>query len=311
MEDLIAIWNYSFFSLGQGIEITIGRAVSVLVFVVVSVLLGGLLSRLLARRLTRGDVDANARQIIVRVFYWVFLVLVVITTLGMLRIPITHFAFISGAIAIGVGFGAQNIINNLISSWILMSEKPVRINDFVELDQHMGIVESIGNRSTRIRRIDGVHVLVPNSQLLERIVVNWTLVDRRFRSSVRVGVAYGSDVNRVAELIRQSTIGQPGVLSDPPAVVVFEDFGDNALVFDLFFWCEVAAGGELRLIRSGLRFGIERLFRENGIVVAFPQRDVHLDTSAPLEIRMLQAGGEAAERGGDQSGNNQPVVAGR
>jgi len=234
-------------------------------------------------------VDANAAQTIVRLFYWTFIIIIFISAMGMLRIPVAHLAFISGAVAIGVGFGAQNIINNLISSWILMSEKPVRIGDFVEIDQFMGVVERIGNRSTRIRRIDGVHLLVPNSQMLERVVVNWTLVDRRFRSSVRVGVAYGSPVEQVAELLLQAGREQPGVLGHPPAVVIFEDFGDNALVFDLFFWCDISSGGELRALRSSIRFAIERLFREHGIVIAFPQRDIHLDTSKPLEIHMKPA----------------------
>ena len=107
------------------------------------------------------------------------------TAMSLLRIPLTAFAFISGAVAIGVGFGAQNIINNFISSWILMSERPVRIGDFVEIDNSAGVVEMIGNRSTRIRRTDGVHMLVPNSQMLERIVVSWTLIDKSIRSMVR------------------------------------------------------------------------------------------------------------------------------
>ena len=155
----------------------------VVVFVSLALLLAKFLSRQLARRMHRGNVDPNAIQTIVRLFYWVFIVLMVITALAMLEIPVSQLAFISGGLAIGVGFGAQSIMNNLISSWILMSEKPVRIGDFVEIDQHMGVVERIGNRSTRIRRVDGVHLLVPNSQMLERVVVNWTLMDHRFRAS--------------------------------------------------------------------------------------------------------------------------------
>jgi small-conductance mechanosensitive channel len=94
------------------------------------------------------------------------------TVLSLLHIPLTAFAFVSGAIAIGVSFGAQNIINNFISSWILMTERSVRIGDFIEIDDTSGVVEVIGNRSTRIRRTDGVHMLVPNSQMLERKVTN-------------------------------------------------------------------------------------------------------------------------------------------
>jgi small-conductance mechanosensitive channel len=202
----------------------------------------------------------------------------------MLRIPITALAFISGAVAIGVGFGAQNIINNLISGWILMSEQPVRIGDFVELDSHRGIVESIGNRSTRIKRTDGVHLLVPNSQMLESVVVNWTLIDRNFRTSVRVGVAYGSPVRLVEKFLLQAANEQPDALVEPSPVVIFEDFGDNALIFEVFFWCQGGGERELRVIRSDVRFRIEQYLGANDIVIAFPQRDVHLYAKTPLEI---------------------------
>ena len=170
-----------------------------------------------------------------------------------------------------------------------MSERPVRIGDFVELDDNRGIVENIGNRSTRIRRIDGVHLLVPNSQMLERVVINWTLVDKNFRSTVRVGVAYGSPVRRVEALLLQTAAEHPLVLKEPAPLAIFEDFGDNALIFDLFFWCEGFGERDLRQIRSDIRFRIEELFRENEITVAFPQRDVHLFPAAPLSVRVEQA----------------------
>ena len=154
---------------------------------------------LLGRRLTRLDVRPDVVHIAKRLAFFTIIILTGITALGLLGIPLTAFAFATGAIAIGVGFGAQNIINNFISGWILLAERPIRVNDFIEIDNWNGTVESVGNRSTRIRRTDGVHLLVPNSQLLERTVVNWTLVDRDIRTSVRVGVAYGSPVRRVQE----------------------------------------------------------------------------------------------------------------
>jgi len=297
MEKLNSVWNYTLLTLSNGDAITFGKAFSTLLFLLLALILGRYLARLLARQLQRGRVDPNATQIIVRLFFWTFAILVFITAMGMLQIPITHLAFISGAVAIGIGFGAQNIINNLISGWILMSEKPVRVGDFIEIDQHMGVVERIGNRSTRIRRVDGIHILVPNSQMLERIVVNWTLVDLNIRTTVRVGVAYGSPVQRVSELILEAASTHESVLKDPGPTVAFEDFGDNALVFDVYFWCEAGHAGGLRQIRSDIRFTIDRLFNENGIVIAFPQRDVHLDTSRPIEIRFGNNAADAKSTG--------------
>jgi small-conductance mechanosensitive channel len=203
-----------------------------------------------------------------------------------LHLPLTAFAFISGAVAIGVGFGAQNIINNFISGWILMSERPVRIGDIVEIGDATGVVETIGARSTRIRRVDGVHVLVPNSAMLEQTVVNWTLVDKYIRTTLRVGVAYGSPVRKVADLIRQAVDEQPAVLQEPEPAVIFEDFGDSSLVFDVYFWSDVGGERMLRKIRSEIRFRLTELFAENGIEIPFPQRDVHIKNAAgPNEVR--------------------------
>jgi small-conductance mechanosensitive channel len=140
-------------------------------------------------------------------------------------------------------------------------------------------------------------VLVPNSQMLERVVVNWTLVDLKIRTTVRVGVAYGSPVQRVSELIMEAASTHMSVLKDPKPTVAFEDFGDNALIFDVYFWCEVGHAGTLREIRSDIRFSIDRLFHENGIVIAFPQRDVHFDTSRPIEIRLGNNAADAKSAG--------------
>lgn len=231
----------------------------------------------IVRRLAKRGVNADAIHLIQRLFYVIIIIIMVITTLDFLNVPITAFAFLSGAVAIGFGFGAQNIINNFISGWILMWEKPIRIGDSLEVDGAKGIVESINTRSTRIRRSDGVHMLIPNSKLLENTVVNWTLMDKVTRSSVRVGVAYGSDCRKVAELILQATVSHSQVMSEPKPTVIFDDFGDNALIFEVYFWMHASIDGELRIVRSELRFAIDELFAKNEIVIAYPQRDVHID----------------------------------
>ena len=284
MSEFAAFWHYPLFRTSTGIELTVSQIVLTALVVVLGLVLSWYLKRLLGRRLQQSNVDPNAALIIQRIFFYSVLILLFITVLGMLRIPVTALAFISGAVAIGVGFGAQAVINNLISGWILMSERPVRIGDFVEIDDNRGVVESIGNRSTRIRRVDGVHLLVPNSQMLERVVINWTLVDRKFRTSVRLGVAYGSPVRLVEKLLYQAVGEQEEVLPEPNPFVVFDDFGESALVFEAIFWCQAKGERDLRMVRSDIRFRVEELFREHGIVIAYPQRDVHLHAKMPLEI---------------------------
>jgi small-conductance mechanosensitive channel len=284
---VVDTWRLSVFTASDGTDVTVGQIVLVLLLIVVGIVAGRIVQRILARRLLKTRLQADAAHALERILFYSIVVVVVMTALSLLHIPLTAFAFVSGAVAIGVGFGAQNIINNFISGWILMSERPVRIGDFIEIDGAHGVVETIGARSTRIRRVDGVHLLVPNSRILETTVVNWTLVDRNIRTMLRVGVAYGSPVRLVAELFERAVTDNSQVLATPKPVVVFEDFGDSALIFDAYFWCDVGGERELRQIRSEIRFKLEELFREHDITVPFPQRDVHL--SVPREIPVAVA----------------------
>ena len=262
--------------------ITLGDLLMIPLLLVVGILMTKWGVKLITNRLTNKKTDPNVIHLLQRVLYIVAIAIIAITTLDLINIPITAFAFLSGAIAIGFGFGAQNIINNFISGWILMWERPIRIGDFLEVEDAKGIVEEINTRSTRIRRVDGVHLLIPNSKLLENTVVNWTLVDKLVRTSVKVGVAYGSPAKKVAALIMQATVDEKEVLKDPKPLVTFEDFGDNSLVFEVTYWIHSNVEGGLRVTRSNIRFRINELFEENNIIIAFPQRDVHIDGSITL-----------------------------
>lgn len=259
------------------ISISLVQIFTVLAFVVIGVMLVLWFSGFLRRRLGKRGVDINVVQLVSRAWLIVGMVIVAISTLDLLSVPLAAFAFVSGAVAIGFGFGAQNIINNFISGWILMWERPIKIGDFLEIGDVRGTVESIDTRSTRIRRIDGVHLLVPNSQLLENTVTNWTLVDDLVRTAIRVGVAYGSDVRLTESLLYRVAEEHPDVLEAPPVLVIFDNFGDSSLEFELNVWVHSTAPRGLRMVRSDLRFHIDELFREHGVAIAFPQRDVHLD----------------------------------
>ena len=261
---------------------TLGQLIVIPVVLILGYLSISWLARLITNRLTAHDLQPDVVHLIRRVFYIIALAILFITTLDLLNVPLTAFAFVSGAVAIGVGFGAQNIINNFISGWILMWERPIRIGDFLEVTEFTGTVEAINTRSTRIRRTDGVHMLIPNSALLENTVINWTLIDRLTRTKVRVGVAYGSPVKLVAELILQATQEQEATLKTPAPSVIFEDFGDSALIFEVYFWINATVERDLRVVRSCIRFRIVELFEEHKIVIAFPQQDVHLNGAITL-----------------------------
>jgi small-conductance mechanosensitive channel len=294
-DQVLAVWNYPLISLSDGAVITVSQIVLVLVLVTIGIVASRWIDRAVGRRLEKTEMEPDAIMAIRRVLLYTLLVVVAITALGLLHVPLAAFAFVSGAVAIGVGFGAQNIINNFISGWILMSERPVRIGDFVEVGGSQGTVELIGVRSTQIRRVDGVHMLVPNSAILENTIVNWTLIDDQIRTTLRVGVAYGSPVRLVEQLIHQALDEHAAVNEDPKPSVIFDDFGDNALIFDAFFWANVAGERELRRIRSDLRYRICELFADNDIVVAFPQRDVHIDMQQPLQVEMRGTASRTSE----------------
>lgn len=267
-------------------SITVWQILLTVLIILVGFLLLRMVGRMLVNRMCAKKLNPNLIQLVQRTYLIVVIAVVVATTLQLLNVPLAAFAFISGAFAIGVGFGAQNIINNFISGWILMGERPIRIGDFLEVGGTKGTVEAINTRSTKIKRTDGVHLLIPNSQLLENTVVNWTLIDSLTRSQIRVGVAYGSPVKEVAALLQQALDEQDEILKEPAPSVIFEDFGDSSLVFDAYFWASATCDKDLRTIRSDLRFKIVELFCQNGITIAFPQRDVHIGGREPLEVKV-------------------------
>jgi len=281
LDKIIAFFNISVVSV-ENQPITIGDILLTPLLIILGIYLTKWLVKKVTNRLTTQHTDPNIIHLSRRIFYIIAITILVITILDLINVPITAFAFLSGAIAIGFGFGAQNIINNFISGWILMWERPIRIGDFLEIEEAKGTVEEINTRSTRIKRVDGVHMLIPNSKLIENTVINWTLVDRLVRTSIKVGVSYGSPVKKVAELILQSAVEQEEILAEPKPRVSFEDFGDNALVFEIYFWINSNVEGGLRITRSNIRFRLAELFEEHDITVAFPQTDVHLDGSLTL-----------------------------
>lgn len=261
--------------------ITLMELLAVPLWILLTLWLSHYLINKLGARLKSKNKDPNVIHLLKRSLYILALAMIFITTLSMLNVPITAFAFLSGAIAIGFGFGAQNIINNFISGWILMAEKPIRIGDFLEVEGVKGTVEEINTRSTRVRRVDGVHMLIPNSKLLENSVINWTLRDKLIRGSVLVGLAYGSDCQKIKSIMLEVANAQIETLTEAgkEPQVYFQDFGDNALLFEVYFWINSQVEGGLRLVASNIRFELDKAFNQQGIVVAFPQRDIHLDGS--------------------------------
>ena len=216
----------------------------------------------------------------------------VVTALRLVDFPLTIFTIAGGALAIGVGFGSQELMNNFISGLIMLMERPVRVGDLVELGGTYGHVEAIGARSTRVLASNNTHIIVPNSFFLQNNVINYTLSDDVVRTVVKVGVAYGSPVREVERLLKQALVDKPKVIHDREPRILFANFGDNSLEFEMYFWVHARSIMERNATESEVRFDIDDLFRGAGITIAFPQRDIHLDTLKPLDVRMVPGNGE-------------------
>jgi len=293
---LRGVWDYELWVIDER-SVTVKKVAMAFLILVLGLALVRITVRLIASRiLTRTHLKTTTASAIGKVLNYVAILLIVLLALRWVNIPLTLFAFLGGAVAIGVGFGAQNLINNFISGFIMMAEQPIKIGDLVEVDNHFAVVEEIGARCTRIRTGSNVHILVPNSSFLEQSIVNWTLSDRKIRTRVIVGVVYGSPVREVERLLTQAVVEHKKVLKAPEPFVLFNDFGDNALIFEIHFWISIGRLMDRLIIESAIRFRIDDLFRQAGIIIAFPQRDVHLDTQRPLELRIVDTEGGPESR---------------
>ncbi len=275
---LAGAWQVELFTVDDTIEVdgktvtgsrsvTLGKVVTALAILIVGYWLAGLLARFAERQATaRFQIDPNVANIIRQWAFAFLFVILVILTLLYVKIPITAFAFLGGALAIGVGFGTQNLLKNVISGLLLLIERPLRVGDVIEVDNIRGMVTTIGLRSSTIRDSNGVETLIPNSNLLERNLTNWTYSSFRKRYSLRIAVATGSDARRVKEKLRDLA-GQHGqILKEPEPYVLFEDFSEHALVFVLHFWIEIGPSIDPAHVASDLRFMIENSFAEEKIV---------------------------------------------
>ena len=229
------------------------------------------------------QIDRHAQFVILRIFHFFLITIGVLISLSTIGISLTSIALIFGGLSIGIGFGLQNTVANLMSGLILIFERPIKIGDLVEIIDFniFGRVTSINLRSTVIMALDEKEIIVPNSQLISEPVHNLTHYNDRFRVTIRVGVSYGSDVELVKKVLIEVAHAHPEVIKDPPPqmenvtapFVRFTDFGESSLDFELLAW--IPDSFKRFDVASDLHFMIWEKFKENNIKIPFPQRDVH------------------------------------
>jgi potassium efflux system protein len=279
------VWDFSITEQGDRV-VTLGSIITAMVALVLALVL----ARLVAMRVSsmagkRFKLGQSQAHLVEKITLYLLSIIFVLMVLQWLRIPLTVFAFLGGALAVGIGFGSQNLINNFISGLLLLLERKINVGDLVEVDGNFGRVMNLGSRCSAIRKFDGVEVLVPNSALLEKNVVNWTLSDPMHRYDFGVGVAYGSDVEVVMRTLQEALDAQSELIRDPAPEVAFEDFADSTLNFHVYYWLVVGLHSP-RHVGTELRVRIARLFQERNLQMAFPQRDVHLLADKPIEVRL-------------------------
>jgi small-conductance mechanosensitive channel len=238
--------------------------------------------------LSKARIDRGAKDALVTISGYIGVALALIIALSIAGVTFTNFAIIAGALSVGIGFGLQNIVNNFVSGLILLFERPIKNGDWIIVGSTEGHVKKISIRSTQIQTFDRADIIVPNSELVSTQVTNWMLHDRIGRVRISVGVAYGSDTEKVRQILYDVAMAHPNVIknsTDYKISIFFLRFGDSSLDFELR--CFIEDIDSALTVKSDLNFAVDKAFRENGVEIPFPQRDVHLkntmDESSSLE----------------------------
>lgn len=265
-----------------GVTISIADIGEALVLLVVTLLLFQLGKRLLRETiLPQTRLDAGAQYSIATVFGYIGIVIAFVLAASAVGADFQNLLIIAGALSVGIGFGLQNIANNFISGLVLLFERPIRVGDLIEIGGTIGHVTHINVRRTEVETFQRAEVMIPNSELIASSVTNWTHSDLKARIEVNVGVAYGSDTALVQETLLKAAQNTDKIIPWPRSDVLFLNFGDSSLDFQLRCFTDDVSSRVTTA--SALRFEIDRLFREAGITIPFPQRVLHMakDTETP------------------------------
>lgn len=231
------------------------------------------------RLLRRTRLHAPLQYAIAKISGYIFIVIGLYAALMAVGVNLSSLAVVFGAVGVGIGFGLQNIVHNFVSGIVILAEQPIAIGDRVEVGGVAGRVAKIRLRSTEVITNDNISIIVPNSNFITNPVTNWSHGDPRVQMRIPIGVAYGTDVEKLRGLLLQIAAENPKVLKTPEPSVYFTEFGDSALLFELGVWTEEMVNSPRRF-RSEINFALERKLRENGIEIPFPQRDLHLRSGA-------------------------------
>lgn len=273
--------NVPLVHIGQ-VPVTLGGILSGILVFCASFLISALVQRALSVRLARKmKLTLGMTYALKKILHYVIVTLGILLAIQCVGLNLGSLAVIFGFISVGIGFGLQNITSNFISGIILLIERPVSVDDFVSIEGQIGRVKKISMRSTDILTLDNISIIVPNSKFIENSVTNWSYGDPRIRLHCPVGVAYGSDIPKVKEVLMSVAQAHKDVLAKPEPEVRFVQFGSSSLDFDLLVWIDEPE--KQFLLHSQINYAIDAAFREAGITIPFPQTDVHVQLTPAIE----------------------------
>jgi small-conductance mechanosensitive channel len=284
--DLKAALSYQFpFHLGKE-PFTLWKLLELLTVTIVVFATEPPVRRYLIRRvLEQTHLEPPMRYAISRLMGYAYIGVGLYAALLIAGIDLSSLAVIAGAVGVGLGFGLQNIISNFVSGLIILAERPIALGDRIDVGGVMGRVTKISLRSTAVVTNDNITIIIPNSNFITSNVTNWSYGDPKVRLRLPVGVAYGSDMEKVRRVLLEMAAQHPKVLRDPPPELFFIEFGDSSLNLELAIWAEDDSFQPRRL-RSELNFAIDKTLRENRVEIPFPQRDLHVRSGTlPVEMR--------------------------
>jgi small-conductance mechanosensitive channel len=266
----------------MGFEYTFGEfsiSIQMVVMVIVVVYLTTIISWVIqafvdSQIMTPRKMDIGVKESLKRLTHYALFTIGFLVAVSMAGLDLQKFTILAGALGVGIGFGLQNIVNNFVSGLILLFERPVKVGDVINIDQDWSTIRKIGLRSTIFETFDRAEIIVPNADLVAQKVTNWTFSSKIVRVNLHVGVAYGSPLEKVLDVLNRAAKEHPDVFSYPEPNTIFEAFGDSSINFNLRFW--VHSIDDRMKIRSEVAVIIDRLFREEGVEIPFPQRDLNL-----------------------------------
>lgn len=271
MEGFKDFLNYDF-RITENVHITVKSILIVIVVLIITSLILKAIRKFATRKLPEHD-KLKFSSVFTFARYFIYLIVVLITMQNM-GLQLSAILAASAALLVGIGLALQTFFQDIISGIFILMDQSVHVGDIIEIDGKVGRVVEIKLRTTRAVTIDNKVLVIPNHKYLTSILYNWTENGTKTRENVTVGVAYGSDVEKVKELLLQVARNHPSVLKKPEPIVLFTNFGESSLNFKLIFTLNNSF--EAVLPQSDMRFEINRLFKEHNITIPFPQRDVHL-----------------------------------